>query len=117
MLRLASPVAAEDVHTDAELWAAVRKLPVRQAQAVALHYIEDLPIKEIAENSHVFRTLGLGYANLGALIMSYGLGYDSDEGRSIATRQRRSLLGGGGTIGDVHDGGASIGLVGFRGRR
>ena len=31
------------------------------------------PIKEIAENSHIFRTLGLGYANLGSLIMSYGL--------------------------------------------
>jgi ribonucleoside-diphosphate reductase alpha chain len=42
------------------------------------------PIKEIAENSHIFRTLGLGYANLGALIMSYGLGYDTDEGRSLA---------------------------------
>lgn len=42
------------------------------------------PIKEIAENSHLFRTLGLGYANLGALIMSMGLGYDSDEGRALA---------------------------------
>ena len=42
------------------------------------------PIKEIAENSHIFRTLGLGYANLGSLIMSYGLGYDSDEGRALA---------------------------------
>ena len=42
------------------------------------------PIKEIAENSHIFRTLGLGFANLGALIMSYGLGYDSDEGRALA---------------------------------
>src|SRR5437764_1764928 len=42
------------------------------------------PIKEIAENSHIFRTLGLGYANLGALIMSYGLGYDSDEARALA---------------------------------
>jgi ribonucleoside-diphosphate reductase alpha chain len=42
------------------------------------------PIKEIAENSHIFRTLGLGFANLGSLIMSYGLGYDSDEGRAIA---------------------------------
>jgi len=41
------------------------------------------PIKEIAENSHVFRTLGLGYANIGALVMSYGLGYDSDEGRAL----------------------------------
>ncbi|MEI7912634.1 MAG: vitamin B12-dependent ribonucleotide reductase [Verrucomicrobiota bacterium] len=42
------------------------------------------PIKSITENSHIFRTLGLGYANLGALIMSYGLGYDSDEGRALA---------------------------------
>ncbi|MDQ2660171.1 MAG: vitamin B12-dependent ribonucleotide reductase, partial [Verrucomicrobiota bacterium] len=41
------------------------------------------PIKEIAENSHIFRTLGLGYANLGSLIMSYGYGYDSPEGRAI----------------------------------
>src|SRR4029079_4619825 len=42
------------------------------------------PIKEIAENSHIFRTLGLGYANLGSLIMSYGLSYDSDQGRALA---------------------------------
>ncbi len=42
------------------------------------------PTKDIAENSHVFRTLGLGYANLGSLIMSYGLSYDSDEGRALA---------------------------------
>jgi ribonucleoside-diphosphate reductase alpha chain len=42
------------------------------------------PIQSIAENSHIFRTLGLGYANLGALIMSYGLGYDSEEGRALA---------------------------------
>jgi ribonucleoside-diphosphate reductase alpha chain len=41
------------------------------------------PIKEIAENSHIFRTLGLGYANLGSLIMSYGFGYDSVEGRAL----------------------------------
>jgi ribonucleoside-diphosphate reductase alpha chain len=41
------------------------------------------PIKEIAENSHIFRTLGLGYANLGSLIMSYGYGYDSEEGRAL----------------------------------
>jgi ribonucleoside-diphosphate reductase alpha chain len=42
------------------------------------------PTKEIAENSHIFRTLGLGFANLGALVMSYGLGYDSDEARTLA---------------------------------
>lgn len=41
------------------------------------------PVKEIAENSHIFRTLGLGYANLGSLIMSYGYGYDSVEGRAL----------------------------------
>src|SRR5438094_446547 len=41
------------------------------------------PIKEIAENSHIFRTLGLGYANLGSLIMSYGFGYDSVERRAL----------------------------------
>jgi ribonucleoside-diphosphate reductase alpha chain len=42
------------------------------------------PTKAIAENSHIFRTLGLGYANLGSLIMSYGLPYDSDGGRALA---------------------------------
>lgn len=42
------------------------------------------PTPMIAENSHIFRTLGLGYANLGSLIMSYGLPYDSNEGRSLA---------------------------------
>ena len=42
------------------------------------------PTKEIAENSHIFRTLGLGYANLGSLIMSYGLPYDSNDGRALA---------------------------------
>jgi ribonucleoside-diphosphate reductase alpha chain len=42
------------------------------------------PTKEIAENSHIYRTLGLGYANLGSLVMSYGLAYDSDEGRALA---------------------------------
>ncbi|HUN80805.1 MAG TPA: vitamin B12-dependent ribonucleotide reductase, partial [Phycisphaerae bacterium] len=42
------------------------------------------PTREIAENSHLFRTLGLGYANLGSLIMSYGLPYDSDQGRALA---------------------------------
>jgi ribonucleoside-diphosphate reductase alpha chain len=42
------------------------------------------PTPDIAENSHIFRTLGLGYANLGSLIMSYGLSYDSDAGRSLA---------------------------------
>jgi ribonucleoside-diphosphate reductase alpha chain len=42
------------------------------------------PSKSIAENSHYFRPLGLGFANLGALLMSMGLPYDSDEGRAVA---------------------------------
>src|ERR1700676_3305080 len=42
------------------------------------------PTPKIAENSHEFRPLGLGYANLGALLMSMALPYDSDEGRDMA---------------------------------
>ncbi|MCA9485972.1 MAG: vitamin B12-dependent ribonucleotide reductase, partial [Nanoarchaeota archaeon] len=42
------------------------------------------PTEKIAKNSHDYRPLGLGYANLGALLMSLGLPYDSDEGRAVA---------------------------------
>ncbi|PYT53870.1 MAG: vitamin B12-dependent ribonucleotide reductase, partial [Acidobacteria bacterium] len=42
------------------------------------------PTPKIAENSHNFRPLGLGYANLGALLMSMAVPYDSDEGRDTA---------------------------------
>jgi ribonucleoside-diphosphate reductase alpha chain len=42
------------------------------------------PTPQIAQNSHDFRPLGLGYANLGALLMSMALPYDSDEGRDVA---------------------------------
>src|ERR671918_158948 len=42
------------------------------------------PTPEIAANAHAFRELGLGYANLGALLMSLGLPYDSDAGRQYA---------------------------------
>ncbi len=42
------------------------------------------PTESIADNSHKFRPLGLGYANLGSVLMGLGLAYDSDEGRSIA---------------------------------
>lgn len=40
------------------------------------------PTAEITKNSHLFRPLGLGFANLGALLMSLGIPYDSDEGRT-----------------------------------
>ena len=42
------------------------------------------PTARIAENSELFRPLGLGYCNIGALLMAMGLAYDSDEGRAFA---------------------------------
>ncbi len=42
------------------------------------------PTEQITENARAFRQLGLGYANLGALLMAEGMPYDSDEGRAIA---------------------------------
>src|SRR5579883_2937800 len=42
------------------------------------------PTEKIGENSHNFRPLGLGFANLGALLMSFGIPYDSDQGRDHA---------------------------------
>jgi ribonucleoside-diphosphate reductase alpha chain len=44
----------------------------------------DYPTEPIGENSRKFRQLGLGYANLGALLMALGYGYDSDGGRAMA---------------------------------
>jgi ribonucleoside-diphosphate reductase alpha chain len=42
------------------------------------------PTQAIERNSHDYRPLGLGYANLGALLMSWGIPYDSDQGRAVA---------------------------------
>jgi len=42
------------------------------------------PTEKIAGNSHAYRPLGLGFANLGALLMSFGIPYDSDQGRDYA---------------------------------
>jgi ribonucleoside-diphosphate reductase alpha chain len=57
------------------LWTIVLEISVLMAQ---------FPSAEIARQSYIFRTLGLGYANLGSLLMNMGLAYDSDEGRAIA---------------------------------
>jgi ribonucleoside-diphosphate reductase alpha chain len=51
------------------------------------------PTTKIAENSHAFRPLGLGYANLGALLMSMALPYDSDEGRDVAAAVTALMCG------------------------
>ena len=51
------------------------------------------PTEEITQNARDFRELGLGYANLGALLMSLGLPYDSDAGRSYAAAVTALLTG------------------------
>jgi len=51
------------------------------------------PDEEITKNSHLFRPLGLGYANLGSLIMSQALAYDSDQARAIAAAISAILTG------------------------
>ncbi|MCZ6782144.1 MAG: vitamin B12-dependent ribonucleotide reductase [Proteobacteria bacterium] len=62
----------------------------RRAVAVTIIAMEiivdpaDYPTQTIAKNSHLYRPLGLGYANLGALLMAYSLPYDSDEGRHLS---------------------------------
>ncbi|CAN1520680.1 NrdA Ribonucleotide reductase, alpha subunit [Rhabdaerophilaceae bacterium] len=56
------------------LWTLVLEISVLMAQ---------FPSKEIAELSYEFRTLGLGYANIGGLLMTMGLSYDSDKGRAL----------------------------------
>ncbi|WP_209425914.1 vitamin B12-dependent ribonucleotide reductase [Pararhodobacter sp. SW119] len=56
------------------LWTVTLEISVMMAQ---------FPSKEIAQRSYEFRTLGLGYANIGGLLMNMGLGYDSDEGRAL----------------------------------
>ncbi len=76
LVRFQRPDGSFDVH---RFKSAVRLFIVAQEILVDR---ASYPTKPIAENSHAFRTLGLGYANLGALIMSRGLGYDSDEGRT-----------------------------------
>jgi ribonucleoside-diphosphate reductase alpha chain len=57
------------------LWTIVLEISVLMAQ---------FPSKEIAKLSHEFRTLGLGYANLGTVLMRSGIPYDSDKARAIA---------------------------------
>ena len=55
--------------------------------------LSQYPSERITEMSHKYRTLGLGYTNLGALLTYWGLPYDSDEGR-LATSAITSLMGG-----------------------
>lgn len=65
--------AADYMHAS-RLWTLTLEISVTMAQ---------FPSKEIAQLSYDFRTLGLGYANIGGLLMNMGHSYDSDEGRAI----------------------------------
>ncbi|WP_170570512.1 vitamin B12-dependent ribonucleotide reductase [Ruegeria atlantica] len=65
--------AADYMHAS-RLWTLTLEISVTMAQ---------FPSKEIAQLSYDFRTLGLGYANIGGLLMNMGYSYDSDEGRAI----------------------------------
>ena len=51
------------------------------------------PTEQIASNSHAYRPLGLGFANLGAMLMSMGVPYDSDRGRAIAGAVSATMCG------------------------
>jgi len=55
--------------------------------------LSSYPTERIARNSHDFRPLGLGYANLGTVLMLLGIPYDSDKGRSIAGALTAILCG------------------------
>lgn len=66
------------------LWTLTLEISVAMAQ---------FPSKEIARRSYDYRTLGLGYANLGTLLMLMGLPYDSDEGRATAAALSAIMTG------------------------
>ena len=66
------------------LWTIVLEISVLMAQ---------FPSAEIARKSYIFRTLGLGYANLGSLLMTLGLPYDSEEGRTIGAALTAIMTG------------------------
>ncbi|MBT3835579.1 vitamin B12-dependent ribonucleotide reductase, partial [Candidatus Peribacteria bacterium] len=66
------------------IWTVVLEISVLMAQ---------FPSKEIAKLSYEYRTLGLGYANIGALLMRMGIAYDSEEGRAICAALTSIMTG------------------------
>jgi ribonucleoside-diphosphate reductase alpha chain len=66
------------------LWTIVLEISVLMAQ---------FPSKEIAQRSYDFRTLGLGYANVGGLLMSSGIPYDSESGRALCAALSAIMTG------------------------
>src|SRR5437016_6316941 len=76
--------AVEDFRHAVRLWTLVLEISVMMAQ---------FPSKEIARLSYAYRTLGLGYANLGGLLMAMGIAYDSEAGRAMAGAVTALLTG------------------------
>src|SRR5215471_17757143 len=74
------------------------------------------PTAEITANAHAFRELGLGYANLGALLMSLGLPYDSDAGRAYAAAVT-ALMSGEGYLQSARNAAATGAFAGFEANR
>ena len=72
----------EDGTFDAKRFRAAVRIFITAQEILVDH--ASYPTDRIALNSHKFRPLGLGYANLGSLLMASGLPYDSDEGRALA---------------------------------
>jgi ribonucleoside-diphosphate reductase alpha chain len=70
------------------------------------------PTAEITANAHAFRELGLGYANLGALLMTLGLPYDSDAGRAYASAVT-ALMSGQGYLQSTRNAAATGSFAGF----
>ncbi|WP_319823563.1 vitamin B12-dependent ribonucleotide reductase [Thalassovita sp.] len=75
---------AEDYMHATRLWTVTLEISVMMAQ---------FPSREIAQLSYDFRTLGLGYANIGGLLMNMGLGYDSTEGRALGAALTAIMTG------------------------
>jgi ribonucleoside-diphosphate reductase alpha chain len=73
---------AEDKEFDIEAFRHACEIVIL-AQEIVVDY-SSYPTPAIEKNSHAFRPLGIGYANLGALLMSRGMAYDSPEGRAYA---------------------------------
>src|SRR5687768_9187065 len=76
---------------DVESYRAALRIVIT-AQEITVDYAS-YPTAAIEKNSHAFRPLGIGYANLGALLMARGLAYDSDEGRDYAAAITSILSG------------------------
>jgi len=76
---------------DVELFAHAARILIVAQDILVDH--AGYPTEQIAGNSHNFRPLGLGYANLGALLMSMGLAYNSGQGRGVAAAIT-ALMGG-----------------------